>query len=246
MPVALAAVEIYSGWTAATAVGVTVFGEVAAGAMIAGGAMTIVGAATGNKNLENTGSTIGAIGSIGSMANAAMFSSTTVPADVTTAQASELANSGNPNAVSSSLSGAKDAAGNVLSVSGQPVVTPTINAAGNASAGGATDLATTNAANIKALADAQQGMQKYSMVTGALQGAGTAYTGWAQSQSQKEIAAQQQRFQQGLADRANSVGQVGIAPANLLAVGGGSSPAVPIVSPAVAPAVPQPPAPLKV
>jgi hypothetical protein len=210
MPIALAGISIYEG-IAAYSAATTVLATVAAGAMIAGGAMTVIGAATGNKDLQNTGMIISAAGGLGTVAANA-------------AGAAEGANAGAASGAADSAGGATYAgqgnADTVFGEAGTPAVL-NVSPASTASTASAVD-ATSVSAKIDALKKSQEAMQKYSLISGSLQGAGTAYSGWAQQQAQKEATQKQIDFERESAARANSVGKVeNLKPAGLLAVGGG-------------------------
>lgn len=215
MPIAIAAVSIYEGiaaWTAAT----TVLTTVAAGAMIAGGAVTAVGVATGNKQLQQDGMMVAAAGGLGTMAAGVD--------DPTAPPVNQGAASG---AADNAGGGTYMGQGNADTVFTNPGTPATLSVGGPPAPPPPPTPPPTPAdpngiaARLDALKSSQEAMQKYSIVSGVLQGAGTAYSGWAQQQAQKELAAQQQQFQQGLANRANTVGSVAnMQPAGLLSVGG--------------------------
>lgn len=235
MPVAIAAVEVYEGvaaWSAAT----TVLATVAAGAMVAGGAITLAGAAVGDKNMQQTGSLIGAAGSIGTVAsNLSAASTASSAAADASAPAADTAATGT--ATPAELSATPTPMGpDAVSA---PPATPAVPATGTAAA---TPAATADpngiAAKLSAIKQSQDGLMKYNMVSGVLQGAGSAYSGWAQQQASVENQQRQLAFNQELADRANSVGSTGaVQPA--LAVGGGAlysganSPGMPVASPTI-------------
>jgi hypothetical protein len=221
MPIAIAAVEIYEGVAAYTAA-TTVLMTVAAGAMIAGGAVAAIGVATGNKDLQNGGLMLAAAGSLGTLAAG---STTAVGAD------------------QGAASGAADSAGgatymgqgNADTVFGDTGIPATLGVTPKAPAAtGSTTAAPADsmAAKIDAIKKSQEAMQKYSLISGTLQGAGTAYSGWAQQEAQREISDKQLAFQRELANRANSVGSVALKPAGLLSVGGRlPSPVAPVAPP---------------
>lgn len=75
MPVAVVALAAYSfvgAAAAATAVGATMATMVAAGAVMVGSALTVVGTLTGNQKLTKIGGIIGLAGGIGGLANSAL------------------------------------------------------------------------------------------------------------------------------------------------------------------------------
>lgn len=71
IPVVAAAASIGAG-VAAMGAATTLLGTIAAGAMIAGGALSLAGAVTGNQKLSKWGSIIGIAGGIGALANGAI------------------------------------------------------------------------------------------------------------------------------------------------------------------------------
>lgn len=64
MPV-VAAVMVTSGWGAFSAAAGFTMANIAAGATLVGGALSLVGTATGDKNLESDGMMLGTVGSLG-------------------------------------------------------------------------------------------------------------------------------------------------------------------------------------
>ena len=227
MPVAIAAVEVYEG-IGAYAAATGVLATVAAGAMIAGGAITLAGAATGNKQLQSDGMTIGAVGSIGTVAASISASSaaTSAATDAAAPGAADTAATGA--ATPSELNATQTPMGANVAPTTAPPPVPAVGGAPTSLAADPTGLG----AKLDAIKASQDGLAKYSMVSGVLQGAGTAYSGWAQQQATTENQQRQIAFQQQLADRANSVGDTGaIQPALAVTPGalysGASSPGIP-------------------
>lgn len=219
MPIALAAVYVYEG-VAAYGAAVGVLATVSAGAMIAGGAITLVGAASGNKELQNDGMMIGAVGSLGTAASAIAAAP-----DAVGSAAPSAAEGGEQTATTAAGQTTADAAkaaasdASNVNLTSSPANTPAQTAPASQPSG----LSAADNTKLDAIRTSQEAMQKYSMTSGILQGAGNAYSGWATAAAAKENQQRQLAFNQGLADRANSVGTVGIQPTGLLAVGNNST-----------------------
>lgn len=162
--------------------GAGLLGTIGAGAEIAGGALTLYGAATGNTNLEKIGGLIGVGGlAMGMMAPAGAATVPAAGADTGGMQmATEMGGGTTPAAAAGS---------------------ETISAAGAASA------APTAATDVnQAILAGQQQMMKYSLVSGGISGAAQAYEQRKTADIAAQTAANNLALQRELANRANTSG----------------------------------------
>lgn len=210
--IAVGVVMIYTGVGALQ--GASELGTVFAGAEIAGGAMTVYGAATHNDKMANTGMIIGSVGSMGTAFTAAGASSQLAGAGTTTTTGGDALTL----SVDTNLSAANAAAAGTTTAGAATGAAGTTAAAGTAAGTGAT--AGTTATEAVAKTSAVQDLMKYSLISGAVSGAGNAYAARTNSDIQAQAEANKLEFEKSMANRANSYGIVpigfGPAPSGLL------------------------------
>jgi hypothetical protein len=137
--VALAASSFIGAAAAATAVGASMATMVAAGAVMAGSAMTIVGTITGNAKLTKIGAIVGLVGGIGGAIAGSMQAGATAAAESATDVAGELAQG-------TATDAATSAAGDAIQTSAVDLGSDITSTAGSSAAGSAsTSMATTGA-----------------------------------------------------------------------------------------------------
>lgn len=124
MPVAVVALAAYSfvgAAAAATAVGATMATMVAAGAVMAGSALTVVGTITGNPKLTKIGAIVGLVGGVASLANSAMSAG-----EAAGSATSNVASDAPSTAASAATDAATNAAGDLAgsAVQTMPVTPP--------------------------------------------------------------------------------------------------------------------------
>jgi hypothetical protein len=179
MPVALVGIA-YAGYGGyALWAGAAGWAAVSAGMMVAGGAATLIGQASGDKDLMNTGMLVGAVGSIG-------YAATNAPSAAAGETTANYATSAEPvkmgaGAVPDSASLSKDLLGSNSAIAGTNV-------------GANSDL-------LAVIAKSDAAMQKMATTnmiaqtgSGALQGLATYQTGQEQKKTQEEILAEQKRI----------------------------------------------------
>jgi hypothetical protein len=209
-PIAMIAIGVMSGGVGFAAMAAGEMGAISAGAMVAGGAISLVGTATNSKDLIQAGQIIGIAGGIGTAvygpANGSMMAGGTTDKQL-------IANGATPGAQTDAgeLAVSKENPTGVLPPSNaSPVVNPALNPATSAPAKAAADSST-------------QQLLKYNMMTQAIGGVGNAIGARTTADIQATTSANQLGFQQSLANRANTVGSnTSMAPAPIGSTGGGT------------------------
>lgn len=193
---------------------------ISAGAMIVGGAATAIGGLTGNSDLQKTGAMIGLAGGLGSYATDNLPSLSETASHFGLGAGNSSASAG-INAETNPFSTGAVESGDTAGMLGKNSLT---NQSINQAAGGApaasfnadrfapagydasqfTKTAVTKEDLTNAVTSSQQQLQKYSLISGMLQGAGSAYG----ARTQADIAAQTQanylEYQRSLSNRANA------------------------------------------
>jgi len=194
--------EVAAGLTALSAA-TTMLATIEAGAMIVGGALSTVGALTGSKDLSQAGALIGAAGTLGAGLSGNMPTMTDIGKHFgLTSDAAQgagvvnAASSANTTSITDQLTGAAtsggDTTGAVANVSNAQV-------SGNAVSDIASKVGGADAATA-----ANQQLQKYSLLSGAMQGVGTAVAARTTSDTQAQIAADQLAFNQSVYNTAKT------------------------------------------
>lgn len=186
MPV-VAAVMVYSGATSA-ALGTMTLAGFAAGATMVGGALSLVGTATGDKNLESDGMMLGTVGSLGM--------------GLTGAGAKEAA--GEVSKDSFMKAGAEGGTKSMGTLTDSAITSGTGGAPVSASVG-ASGSSTANAmsmydAKFDALMKANESAQNMNMIGNVGQGISNAYTGHQQKQQAEDMFNQRRADEQALID----------------------------------------------
>lgn len=176
-------------------------GSVSAGADIVGGAMTLYGTATHKPEITRLGGIIGVAGMVG---GSGLLGSPTAASAADRVPMEGLSLSANGDQVAGAAQASTAAAPNVAGEAGGGLDTGLLGAAPKA------PLA-------PAFTDAQQ-LQKYSLISGAVSGAGQAYAARTNADIQKELQQQQMALEAQRMRIANSAGTAtGVAPAGMLA-----------------------------
>jgi hypothetical protein len=204
-PIAMIAIGVASGGIGFAAMAAGDMAAISAGAMVAGGAMSLVGTATGSKDLTEAGQIIGLAGGIGSAftgpATGSMLSDTaseTTDAAVAAKNSAETAAGGLPGSADSMAATPSSIANSGAAAPG--------GASGTTTAVGATATPSASVATKMAADTSAQQLLKYNMMTQAIGGIGNAVGARTTADIQARTSANQLGFQASLANRANTVG----------------------------------------